>query len=92
MKHAARAGGGAPDAGFAPPAASGGGGAVGVVFLVLFLLALIGGAVFWTVRQRRAGQPIMPTWLRGLSPFGARAQTRPELGVFYAYKMLLMIL
>ena len=60
-----------------PSAPGGGGGAVGIVFLVLFLLVLIGGAVFWTVRQRRAGQPIMPPWLRGLSPFGARAQTRP---------------
>lgn len=60
-----------------PSAPGGGGGAAGVVFLVLFLLALLGGGAFWVIRQQRAGQPVVPAWLRGLSPFGTRAQTRP---------------
>lgn len=60
-----------------PVAPGGGGGGAGVVFLVLFLLVLVGGGVFWVVRQRRAGQPLLPASLSGLSPFGARAQTRP---------------
>ena len=65
----------------APASASGGGGGggVGIFFLVVFILAIVGGGAFWVVRQRRAGQPIVPAWLAGLSPFGARAQTRPVL-------------
>lgn len=60
-----------------PGGGGGGGGGVGIFFLVVFILGIVGGGAFWVVRQRRAGQPILPAWARNLTPFGSRAQTRP---------------
>ena len=59
-----------------PPAApDAGGGAAVVVILVLLFLGCGIGAAFYTIRQRRAGQPLLPASVSAL--FQARAQTRP---------------